>query len=108
MTVVGTGLQQRIKETNPLAGFVPCNNHSLNLLRVHAASASVSAVTIFLEQFKDVFTFLPSSTHRWDILKPNCSVQRAAVDARWSARKEAVSCLKSSGYTRNLADQEET
>ena len=57
MTVVRTGVQQRIKETNPLAEFLPFNNHSLNLLGVHAASASVSAVT-FLEQFKDVFTFL--------------------------------------------------
>ena len=36
-----------VKETNPLAEFVPCNSHSLNLAGVHAASASVSAVTFF-------------------------------------------------------------
>ena len=49
----------------------------------------------FLEQFKDVFTFFAASTHRWDVLKSNCSVPvKRAVDARWSARKEAVSCLK--------------
>ena len=49
----------------------------------------------FLEQFKDVFTFFAASSHRWDVLKSNCSVPvKRAVDARWSARKEAVSCLK--------------
>ena len=48
----------------------------------------------FLEQFKDVYTFL---LHQLidDVLKSNCSVPvKRAVDARWSSRKEAVSCLK--------------
>ena len=94
MNVVRTGVQQRVKETNPLAEFVPCNNHSLNLLAVHAASASVSAVTFF-GTVQRCFYFFAASTHRWDVLKSNCSdpVKRA-VGARWSARKEAVSCLK--------------
>ena len=49
----------------------------------------------FLEEFKDVFTFLAASTHWWGVLKSNCSVPvKQAVDTRWSARKEAVSCLK--------------
>ena len=50
--------------------------------------------THFLEQFKDVYTFL---LHQLidDVLKSNCSVPvKRAVDARWSAWKEAVSCLK--------------
>ena len=94
MTVVRTGVQQRIKETNPLAEFVPCNNHTLNLLRVHAASASVSTVTFF-RTVQRCFYFFAASTHRWDVLKSNCSdAVKRAVDARWSARKEAVSCLK--------------
>ena len=94
MTVVRTRVQQRIKETNPLAEFVPCNNHSLNLLGVHAESASVSAVTFF-GTVQRCFYIFAASTHRWDVLKSNCSVPvKRAVDARWSARKEAVSCLK--------------
>ena len=94
MTVVRTGVQQRVKETNPLAEFVPCNNHSLNLLGVHAASASVSAVTFF-GTVQRCFYFFAASTHRSDVLKSNCSVPvKRAVDARWSARKEAISCLK--------------
>ena len=47
MAGVRTGVQQRIKETNPLAEFEPFNNHSLNLVGVHAASASVPAVIFF-------------------------------------------------------------
>ena len=94
MTVVRTGVQQRIKETNSLAEFVPCNNHSLNLLGVHAESASVSAVTFF-GAVQRCFYFFAASTHRWDVLQSNCSVPvKRAVDAMWSARKEAVSCLK--------------
>ena len=94
MAGVRTGVQQRIKETNPLAEFVPCNNHSLNLVGVHAASASVSEVTFF-GTVQRCLTFFAASTHRWDVLKSNCSVTvKRAVDTRWSARKEAVSCLK--------------
>ena len=94
MAGVRTGVQQRIKEINPLAEFVPCNNHSLNLVGVHAASASVSAVTFF-GTVQRCFTFFAASTHRWDVLKSNCSVTvKRAVDTRWSARKEAASCLK--------------
>ncbi|GFY45958.1 hypothetical protein TNIN_299111 [Trichonephila inaurata madagascariensis] len=33
-----TGVQQRIKGINPNAEFVPCSNHSLNLVCVHATS----------------------------------------------------------------------
>ena len=94
MTGLRTGVQQRIKETNPPAEFVPCNNHNLNLLGVNTASASVSAVTFF-GTVQRCFYFFAASTHRWDVLKSNCSVPvKRAVDARWSARKEAVSCLK--------------
>ena len=50
------GVQQRIKENNPLAELVPCNDHSLNLLRVHTASVSISAVT-FLDKFNQRYLF---------------------------------------------------
>ena len=57
MAGVRTGVQQRIKETNPLAEFVPCNNHSLNLVGVHAASTSVSAVTFSWNSSKMFYLF---------------------------------------------------
>ena len=65
MSVVRIRVQKVIiKESNPLAEFVSCNNHSLNLEGVRAASASVSAV-IFLEQFKNVLSFLLHQIIGW-------------------------------------------
>jgi hypothetical protein len=42
------GVQKRILDLNPLAVFVPCNNHSLSLVGVHAAHVNVRALTFFL------------------------------------------------------------
>ena len=111
MAGVRTGVQQRIKETSLLAEFVPCNNHTLKLVGVHAASESVSAVTIF-GTIQRCFTFLAASTHQWGVLQSNCSdAFKRAVDTRWSARKEAVSCLKLFSRVEDtlviLPDQEE-
>jgi hypothetical protein len=39
-----SGVKKRILDLNPLAVFVPCNNHSLNLVGVHAAHANVQAL----------------------------------------------------------------
>ncbi|GFW87244.1 hypothetical protein TNCV_5125961 [Trichonephila clavipes] len=43
-----TGVQQRIKDINPNAKYVPCSNHSLNLVCVHAPSVVVNSVTFFV------------------------------------------------------------
>ncbi|GFQ72449.1 uncharacterized protein TNCT_694111 [Trichonephila clavata] len=39
-TIAGchTGVQQRIKDINPNVEFVPCSNHSLNLICINVAS----------------------------------------------------------------------
>ena len=92
MTVVQTGVQQRIKETNLLAEFVPCNNHSLNLPGVHAASASVSMVTFF-GTVQRCFYFFTASTHGWDVLKSNCSVFPRVVDTNCSVFPRVVDTL---------------
>lgn len=42
-----TGVQQRIKDINPYAEFIPCPNHSLNLVCLHAAAVEVNSVTFF-------------------------------------------------------------
>jgi hypothetical protein len=43
MTVV----QKRISDLNPVAVFVPCNNHSLNLVGVYVSHLNVQALTLF-------------------------------------------------------------
>lgn len=52
-----TGLKARIKELNPLAEYVPCAGHSLNLVGVAAAESCVTAVAFFgfLQQLYNFF-----------------------------------------------------
>ncbi|GFY78950.1 uncharacterized protein TNIN_201321 [Trichonephila inaurata madagascariensis] len=45
-----TGMQQRIKDINPNAEFVPCSNHSLNLVCVHAPSVEIFIKTVIAFQ----------------------------------------------------------
>ncbi|GFY67730.1 hypothetical protein TNIN_351871 [Trichonephila inaurata madagascariensis] len=47
MTGCHTGVQQRIKNINHNAEFVPCSNHFLKLVFKHAASVKVNLVTFF-------------------------------------------------------------
>ena len=42
MAGILNGVQRRILDVNPLATYIPCNNHSLNLAGVHSAQASVN------------------------------------------------------------------
>lgn len=42
-----TGLQARIKEVNPLAVFIPCSAHSLNLVGTCAAGCCEAAISFF-------------------------------------------------------------
>ncbi|GFS59101.1 hypothetical protein TNCV_69861 [Trichonephila clavipes] len=47
-----TGVQQRIKNINLNAEFVPCSNHSLNLVCVHVPSVE-TVLEAKLEEFMD-------------------------------------------------------
>jgi hypothetical protein len=47
MSGVYSGLQARIKSLNALADFVPCYNHSLNLVGTSAAECCIDAVSFF-------------------------------------------------------------
>jgi len=38
MSCIYSGLQARIKESAPLADFIPCSTHSLNLVGSYATS----------------------------------------------------------------------
>jgi hypothetical protein len=48
MADVHSGVQKQILDLNPLAVFVPFNNHSLNLVGVHADHVNVQAPTFFV------------------------------------------------------------
>lgn len=104
------GLQTRIKEINPLAVYVPCETHHLNLTVSHAAESSDIIVRFFLF-VQSVYVFFSGSTHRWailvrqlekDLLKRNIKDERLLVpkrlsDTRWCARADACRAIKA-GY----------
>lgn len=89
MSGIYSGLQAKIKTISPLAQFVPCSAHSLNLVGTNAASSCKNAV-MFFDLLHKIYTFFSASTYRWDILK---SSVKNLSDTRWSARDDACKSL---------------
>lgn len=92
------GVQAQIKSINPLAVYIPCSNHTLNLSLNDASSASIQ-VCGFFATVQKIYTFLSASTHRWDVLKKHCTllhdlVPKAISTTRWSARVNAIKPLR--------------
>ncbi|XP_029341006.1 uncharacterized protein LOC100575222 [Acyrthosiphon pisum] len=85
MSGIYSGLQAKIKAVSPLAQFVPCSAHSLNLVGANAASSCKNAV-MFFDLLQKLYTFFSASTYRWDILK---SSVKSLSDTRRSARDDA-------------------
>ena len=83
------GLQARILKINPKALFVPCANHSLNLVVVDSAKSSTEALLFFgvLTQLYSLF----SSTQHWTILKKHVQLSLKYPSAtRWESR---INCI---------------
>lgn len=90
MAGIHGGVQQKIKDINPKAIFVPCSNHSLNLCGKHSFANNPSCVTFF-GSLEALYTFFALSTHRWDVLVKytGLTVKRLST-TRWSAHADAV------------------
>ena len=90
------GMQALLRNVNPLAFYIPCMTHSLNLVGVSAVDCCVDAVSFF-GFVQTLYTFFSASTHRWSILKENLGTKGLVVkslsDTRWSARADAVKAL---------------
>ena len=88
-----SGVQRRILDKNPNTLFINCDNHSLNLACVHAASEET--VTIyFFGNIEAIYNFFSPSTNRWAEFKKKLgiSMQRQS-ETRWNAKDEAVRTL---------------
>ena len=85
-----SGVQRRILDKNRNALFINCDNHSLNLACVHAASEETVTISVF-GTIKAIHNFFSASTNRWAEFKQKLgiSMQRQS-ETRWSARDEAV------------------
>ena len=91
-----SGVQARIKELNPLAAFLLCAGHSLNLVGVKAVGCCEQVVA-FYDFVGKLYCFFSGSTRRWSILTaclgPRCKVVKRLSDTRWSAHADAVNAL---------------
>ncbi|XP_053101887.1 52 kDa repressor of the inhibitor of the protein kinase-like [Hemicordylus capensis] len=85
-----SGVAQRIREQNKLAVFVNCDNHSLNLVGVHAAKEDVEMESFF-GTIDSLYAFFSRSTQRWQRLRDAVPVSlKSESETRWSSRTEAV------------------
>jgi len=95
MSGIYTGLQSRIWKLSPLALYVPCVAHSLNLVG-SCAACSCLAATSYFAFLQSLYTFFSASTYRWhwqmltDALPPHGLVVKSLSDSRWSARADAT------------------
>lgn len=96
MAGIYTGLQARIKSINPLAHFVPCAAHSLNLVGACAAESCLNAVSFF-GFVQSLYNFFSASTYRLNMLKESLPedslVVKSLSGTRWSARADATKAL---------------
>lgn len=93
------GLQSRIKQRNPVAFYVPCAAHSLQLAGSAATESSDDSVKFFsLEQ--QLYTFFARSVSRWQILvnkfDKDSLTLKSLSKTRWSARSDASKALYNS------------
>ncbi|GFY44764.1 hypothetical protein TNIN_326431 [Trichonephila inaurata madagascariensis] len=89
-----TGVQQRIKDINPNAKFVPCSNHSLILVCVHAASVKINSVTFFDTLERCYSFFFSTSTYRWEVLESTGKCLKRIQNTCWSTRGDAVNYIR--------------
>jgi hypothetical protein len=89
------GVQTRLKQINPLAEYVPCSAHSLNLVGSCAVECCVDAVSYF-GFLQALFNFFSASTYRWGLLVENIQglVPKSLSATRWSARADANLALR--------------
>jgi len=95
MSGCNSGVQTRMQEINPRAFYVPCNNHTLNLVVNDAASCCVAAVSFFgiVQEF---YNFFSASSKRWGMLAervPNWTLKPLS-DTRWESRINAIAPLR--------------
>ncbi|XP_046674775.1 zinc finger MYM-type protein 1-like [Homalodisca vitripennis] len=96
------GLQAKIKSKSPLALFIPCAAHSLNLVGSSAAESCEEACRFFM-LLQELYVFFTSSTKRWECLigvmedsyQNNKTIKRVCP-TRWSARDDACQSLRES------------
>ena len=69
-----------------MAVYMNCDNHSLNLVGVHAAKQDTIIITFF-GTIEPLYVFFSRSTQQWEKLKNAMPVVvKSESETRWSAR----------------------
>ena len=90
-----SGVQARMLDINPKAVYVPCANHTLNLVFVDSANSSTEALTFF-GVLTRLYVLFSSSAQRWEILKKHVELSiKSQSDTRWESR---IKCIKPLRY----------
>ena len=90
-----SGVQARMLDINPKAVYVPCANHTLNLVVVDSANSSTEALTFF-GLLTRLYVLFSSSAQRWKILKKHVELSiKSQSDTR---RESRIKCIKPLRY----------
>ena len=88
------GVQARLLEINSKALYVPCANHSLNLVVVDCAKSSTEAL-LFFGVRAQLYAVFSSSTSRWAIVKKHVKISIQSPSAiRWESRIKCIVSLR--------------
>ena len=75
--------------------YVPCANHTLNLVVVDSANSSTEALTFF-GVLTRLYVLFSSPAQRWEILKKHVELSiKSQSDTRWESR---IKCIKPLRY----------
>ncbi|CAH0402276.1 unnamed protein product [Chilo suppressalis] len=94
MSGIYNDLQAKIKEISPLAEYVPCSAHSLNLVGECAAESTLEACS-FISLLQELYNFIEASTQGWELLQTHFTIKSLST-TRWSARADACKSLRES------------
>lgn len=94
-----SGVQARIIEREPLAGYVHCAAHNLNLA-LNDSVKNVPGVKQFYDTVENLYNFFGHSIKRWALLSELMMAESRTVTikrlcpTRWSSRHEALFALR--------------
>jgi hypothetical protein len=95
MNGVYSGLQARIKHIQPLALYVHCAAHNLNLV-INDSVKNINEIQNFYENLECLYSYFANSTKRWAHLKSVSSVSvslKRLCTTRWSSRNDCLKAL---------------
>ncbi|KAJ8867944.1 hypothetical protein PR048_031753 [Dryococelus australis] len=96
------GVQKRLLDLNSRVFFMPCGNHSLNLVVNDAALSSPIAEDYF-GIIQQIFNFFSSSTLRWNILVKPHQLLQYHIEEIYDAVYEASQYMRIDAFGRKTA-----